>query len=104
VRVEDVKERLIKTALRSTCKYRVAAIGLNARGTPISSAYNTSRIQRKGGGFHAEALVMRKSPPSLKTILICRLGMAGEIRPIHPCPACKRLADKLGIKIRTVER
>jgi hypothetical protein len=35
-------------------------------------------------------------------ILICRVGKGGNLRPIDPCPNCKKVADKLDIKIETI--
>jgi len=104
MRVEDVKTRLLKTAQRSQCRYQIAAIGINDRGVPIFAATNRPRFTRRGGGDHAEALVMKNTPRNLKSILLCRVNKLGEIRPIHPCKACQAMADKLGVKITTVEK
>jgi hypothetical protein len=35
-------------------------------------------------------------------ILICRVGKGGNLRPIDPCSNCKKVADKLDIKIETI--
>src|ERR1041385_9211460 len=99
MKVSNIKERLIKKANKSSCKYRVSAVGLNSRGTVIISACNTPRLSKYGGGCHAEMTCMKKAPKSLKTIIILRVGSKGQIRPIDPCDACDKQARQLGIKI-----
>jgi tRNA(Arg) A34 adenosine deaminase TadA len=97
---------LIKAALKkaeqSECRYRISAIGLNKRGEVIAKTVNQHRFDRQGGGLHAEMLLMRKTGSALKTIIICRIGNSGEIRPIEPCSICAEKAAELGIKIITV--
>lgn len=104
MRVSDVHERLFATARRSTCRFRVAAIGLTARGVVIASACNSPRFNRKGGGVHAESAVMKRSPRNLRTILLCRIGARGALLPIDPCAACSDMATKRGVKITTISR
>ncbi len=104
MKVSNLKQRLIKKAKTSTCKYRVAAIGLNARGVAIASAVNTTRFDRKGGSVHAEMKVMKSTPKSLSTIIIIRLGATDDLLPIDPCYACWVKAQELGVTIRSVER
>jgi hypothetical protein len=92
-----------KRALKSICSYKIAAIGFNKRFELLCSYTNKPRFYRKGGGLHAEMELMRKHPKSVKTIIICRVGLSGNILPIHACPVCQRKADELGIKIITVK-
>jgi hypothetical protein len=40
--------------------------------------------------------------PSVKTIIIARVGRAGDVRPLSPCFACSEKARELGIKIVSV--
>jgi hypothetical protein len=49
--------------------------------------------------YHAEERLIHSSPPTLKTILIARIGKGGRFRPIDPCDDCLRLAEKRGITI-----
>ena len=98
----ELIERAKKKAQQSECRYRISAVGLNKRGEVIGSTTNIKRFMRKGGGIHAEMNLMAKLGPALKTIIICRVGGQGEIRPIHPCSTCKEKADELGIKILSV--
>jgi hypothetical protein len=46
---------------------------------------------------------MRRYGSNIKTILISRVGHSGILRPISPCKTCQKVADKLGIKIISVE-
>lgn len=39
---------------------------------------------------------MHKCPPSLKKVLIARVGKTGNWLPIDACERCKRLAEKRG--------
>lgn len=88
---------MIKAALRSVCRYRVVAIGLDSRGTIISLATNTPRLSSRG--YHAEERVIHRSPLSLTTIQIMRVGSKGETLPIDPCVKCQRLASKRQVRI-----
>lgn len=95
-------DRLKKKASQSNCRSKVAAIGIDYRGRIIASSCNSCRFDHKGGGLHAEMAVMKKAPKSLRTIIICRVGLGGDLRPINPCARCQEKADELGIKIRTL--
>ena len=99
MKVHNIKQRLIRKALNSCCKFKIAAIGLSATGDPLCCAFNSPRFSRKGGGVHAEMKVLHKSPPNLKTIILCRINKNGDLRPIHPCETCARKAAEKGVKI-----
>jgi len=103
MKCSDIKERLIKKALQSYGRHKVAAIGLNSKGTPIAAAFNRARLPKKGGGIHAEMAVMLMAPKCLHTVVIARVNKSGQLLPIHPCSACQEKADDLGIKIITME-
>ena len=91
--------RLLRKAATSVCRSKVAAAGLNHRGKVISIATNTPRLYSPGGGIHAEQHVLFKSPRSLRTILIVRVGRSGRQLPISPCGKCQRFADRFGVNI-----
>jgi cytidine deaminase len=96
-------KRAIKKACQSQCKFKISALGFNRKGELVSSAFNISRALRKGGGFHAEQLVMMEAhKKGIKTILICRVNPNGILLPIEPCMKCRKMAEKLGIKIISV--
>jgi hypothetical protein len=99
----NLRDRLLKKATQSACRYRIAAIGIDFRGRVIGSATNQPRFHRKGGGLHAEALVIRGSPKSLRTVVIGRIGQAGELRRIEPCARCRAEAAKRGVRIVSIE-
>jgi hypothetical protein len=89
-------------ALKSNCNYRISALGLNKKGELINSAFNKHRFMHNGGGIHAEMLLMKKSGPKLKTIIICRVNKSGNLLSISPCEVCATKAKELGIKIITI--
>jgi hypothetical protein len=95
---------LIKKALQSPCRYRVSAMGIDEHGKIIGTTFNKPRMHKKGGGFHAEALLMKKFGKRIKQIIICRVNDSGKIVPLDACSACQGLADKLGIQIISVNK
>lgn len=98
------EERAIKKASQSQCKFAISAHGFNKKGELVLSKTNRQRFTRKGGGLHAELLVLSQARRyGIKTIVICRVGKGGDLRPIHPCSVCQAVADKLKVKIKTIE-
>jgi deoxycytidylate deaminase len=100
---KKVVVRLAAKAEQSTCKFRVAAIGLNHNGDIVAVGVNKPFRQTKGGGIHAEMEVMRYARRrGVVKIIIGRIGRGGAFRPIDPCENCAAYAKKLGIKIESV--
>jgi len=95
-------KRAINKAKMSICRYKISAIGFDRNGKYLGSACNTQRFMHFGGGNHAEINLIRKCRSKLKTIIICRVNNNGEFLPIDPCDTCKRIADKLDIKIISI--
>lgn len=96
--------RLRNKASQSICKFRVSALAFNKSGVCIMARTNRPFISRKGGGKHAEAILMQSArAKGITCILICRIGLGGKILPIHPCKNCAAIAKKLGIKIITIQ-
>lgn len=93
---------LKKKAKQSACKYKVAAIGFDARGNPVATRTNTPYLDKHGGSYHAEARLMSKYK-RIKTIIICRVSRRGEFKPIDPCPHCARMAKRQGVTIKSLE-
>jgi cytidine deaminase len=93
----------INKALQSSCNYKVSAIGLNIKGDIIGTAVNQHRINRYGGGLHAEINLIKKYGKKIKTIIICRVNKGGDILPIHPCDTCKKILDRMNIDIITIK-
>lgn len=97
----ELKDLAIKRANKSKCKHKVSAIGLNEKGEVVGWSFNAPRFSRIGGGLHAEMRLMSRVK-GLKTIIICRTNIYGELKPIHPCNACLEKANDLGIKIVSI--
>ena len=93
---------VIKKATQSPCNHRVSAIGFDKAGNLLGTSSNRKRFSRWHGGEHAEARLIRRYRSHLKTIVICRINKSGNLLPIHPCEACKSLANKFGIQIKTL--
>lgn len=108
-----VKDTLKKKAHKSDCTYRISAIALDKKGDILGCASNKHAAWnvlekengegRAGTAKHAERLLMKRYGQNIKTIILCRVGHSGIIRPIDSCPTCQKVADKLGIKIISVE-
>ena len=95
-------ERAKAKALKSVCRFKIAAIGEDDNGTVIDITVNAPRFLKKSGGLHAEMLLMHRNPKSLAKIYILRINNSGKLLPISPCESCQKKADKLGIKIISV--
>jgi len=97
----DIIKRAKRKAKTSACRYSVSALGFNHKGELIRTATNRPRFTRYGGGVHAEMEIMRTTK-NVKTIIICRVGASGELRPIDPCKRCRAKAEELGVQIVTI--
>lgn len=89
--------RLIKAALRSTCRYRVAAAAFDHKDRIIGITVNTPRLSSRG--YHAEELAIFSLPKSLRRIEIIRVGVKGDLLDIDPCRHCAKIAGRRGIEI-----
>jgi cytidine deaminase len=97
-------ERARKKATQSISKFRISALGFNFEGNCVATAINAPRFNKFGGGVHAERQLMAISKKKgIVKILICRINDTGKILPIHPCSVCKEIAEKLNIKIITIQ-
>lgn len=100
-------ERLRKKCFQSPSQYRIACVALNKKGEVLG--YTTNKFRKDhikpliGSGLHAEAYSMaRYYPFGLKTLVIMRIGLSGNILPIDPCEDCQKMAKKLGVTIQSV--
>lgn len=98
-----IREKLHRTALKSPCTYKVSAIALTKKGNILGYSYCNHRFNRYGGGIHAEQALIKRYGSRIDTILIMTVNKNGGILPIEPCEVCSKLADKLGIKIKSIE-
>lgn len=98
---------LKKQAKKSPSTYRIGGLAFSNKGNLLGTAFNSYRNENiepgRGAGLHCEAMLMQKYGRSISTIIIIRIGNSGDILPIDPCPICKKLADKLDIKIISVK-
>ena len=100
---EYISDRAVNKALQSPCEQKISALGFNKRGELVSTASNTLRFPRKGGGIHAEVAIMRDAKKKgITTILICRVNPSRGLLPIEPCEHCAKLAKKLNIRIISI--
>lgn len=102
-----IKRLLFHAASRSPGRFRIGGIAFDKKGDILGVAHNSFRKDnvvgaRRGTGEHCEARLIRRYHKNIKTIIIMRIGNAGDILPIDPCPSCKALADKYGIQILTI--
>jgi len=99
----EVTDIAIKKASQSPCKSKVSAIGLNKKGKVVSTACNHPRFSKYGGGVHAEIKALARGGDKIHSMIICRVGKLGEIRPIECCSSCKKVLDKKGIKVYSIK-
>lgn len=103
--MKNYADKLVRKAGRSSCRYKVSAIALDARGQVLACAFNSPRFAKIHGGEHAEIAVLKKSCiDKIKNIIIARVNKRGELLPIKPCSTCAYVLSKLGIKIQTLRK
>lgn len=102
--MKHIIEKVIAKARKSSCCYQVAAVALDKNGVILSIACNSHRFMGYGKSLHAEIAVLRKAGPRTRSMIICRVGNSGKLLPIHPCKACKKVLDKMKIKVYTVQQ
>lgn len=100
-------------ASSSSCTYKVCAFAFDRKGDLLGHAVNrhsrwdvlqsTNQIGRPGTAMHAEHRLMARYQGHVATILLCRVGHSGDLLPIDPCPKCKKVAEKLGVKIVSIK-
>ena len=88
--------------MKSSCRYRVAALGFSRKGDFLGVAFNTPRdMNNYEGQTHAEMALIHKFS-GVRSIIILRVGKTGIIRPIDPCSRCLSVLNKLEIKVRKI--
>lgn len=103
---------LREKASHSPCTYKISAVAFDAKGDILGHTTNShslnwnvlekEKVGRAGTATHAERRLLSQYGSLIKTIVICRTGRSGELRPIDPCPVCQKAAAKYGIKIVSV--
>tara|TARA_R110000822_G_scaffold110654_1_gene240875 strand:+ start:2654 stop:2962 length:309 start_codon:yes stop_codon:yes gene_type:complete len=100
---KEIINKLRKKALESQSKFKIAAIGISSKGNVVGCKNNSPRFGRQGGGFHAEEALIRSTGGRIHTIILCRVGRSGIIRPIEPCKKCQKMIEKYGIKVEIID-
>lgn len=109
---DAVMTLLQEKAANSPCTYRISAVAFDKKGEILGHVTNSHSknwnvlekcgVGRAGTSEHAERRLLQRYRDLVKTIVICRIGRSGEIRPINPCKACLKVASKYGAKIVSV--
>jgi hypothetical protein len=104
---QNVIDRLTKKATQTKTCYRISAMAFNKKGEFLGAATNSfqtdGRRPGKGCGIHAERRLISRYKYNIRTIIICRIGWSGDILAIDACKTCQKIADKMGIKIISVD-
>lgn len=97
---------LKKQAEKSPSSYRIGGIAVSNKGNILGTAFNSFRNEQvtpgRGSGKHCEADLIRRYGRRISTIIIMRIGNSGNVLHIDPCSTCQKLADKFGIKIKSI--
>lgn len=107
--IYELKNRMKKKAMkikRHPCriqKYFIVAAGFSKKGNCLEIAINKPAEKPGNRYFHAEGILINKHGRKLDSIYIARFGNNGESLPIEPCCQCKAIADRLHIKIISLE-
>ena len=100
---KKILNRAINKAKQSISKFKISALGFNRNNICVMARTNKPKINRAGGGDHAEQLIMYEAKRrGIVKILICRVGKSGKLLPIQPCKSCKEIAQKLNIIIESI--
>jgi hypothetical protein len=98
---------LISKASQSPSTYRLSGVAISKKGELLGFARNGYRREdipcKRYSGKHVEQALIERYGTNIKTIIIMRIGNAGDILPIDPCPKCAKLAAKYGITIIPVK-
>lgn len=98
-----MNDTLIERAYRKTiitpCKFKVCCICYDRRKRILGISYCSPRFSHKGGGVHAEMMALQKWGTRISSLTLLRFGTTGNLLPIHPCPNCQKVLNKLKIKV-----
>lgn len=101
--LKAILPRMRNKSQETLATYKVTAVAYSNNGNILGYASNNIRDDivphRRGAGAHAEWELIKRYGKNIKYIVISRFGDKGILRPIDPCPNCKKMADNLGIRI-----
>ena len=108
-KLKALQQQIYKKSKNNTIvAYPIVAIGINKNGDVVGFSSNKinnyQKGSRHGNGLHAERELIKKFGKSIKTIFLYRKGKDGICLPIHPCKVCKKICDKLNIKIYSMNQ
>lgn len=109
---DELVSLLQEKATNSPCTYKISAVAFDRKGEILGHVTNSHSknwnvldkcgVGRAGTAEHAERRLLQRYRDLVKTIVICRIGRSGEIRPISPCKTCLKVASKYGAKIISI--
>lgn len=100
--MNKVTEKARKASAKGITRYFIVAAGYSRKNDLLDVKNNIPSLIPGIRTKHAEGILMKRYGRKLKKIVIYRVGHSGEKLPIEPCVACKKLADRLGIKIESL--
>lgn len=99
--------KLVKKALQLARKkintFHIAAAAYTRKGNLIDITTNLPCGWPGNRFVHAEGRLMLKYGRRISRIVLVRVGHGGQKRPIGPCEECRKLAERLGIKIEEMD-
>ena len=102
MKIKNVIKEAVKQSQKTKFCFKLGAVIFN-KDRIISAGYNRSFVVGKNSlqCDCAEVLAIKKAPKQLlggSTILVCRVRGSGTFGMSKPCPKCKSLIEKSGIK------
>ena len=102
----SLQKTVFKKATHSPSHIRMAGVAFNKKGEVLGVVSNGFRQDNvrpaRYSGEHVEKRLIARYGSLISKIVLMRIGRAGAILPIEPCPKCRKLLDKYGIKVATV--
>lgn len=99
----QLQKRMHRKAHSSPSQYHLACAAFNKKGELLGVTTNSFRksniMIRKYSGYHCEMKAVHRWGMKIKSILLLRIGNGGDILPIQACPKCRKVLDKLNIKV-----
>lgn len=108
-KIKIIKQLLLnKSKSNHLTNYFITAAAFNKKGQLIgienNKLNNSTNYSKHGCGIHAERELIRKYKNNIKTIILYRRGGNFNTLPIHPCPICSKLINKLNIKLILIHK
>lgn len=101
VDLDEILEVAIKTAKKSTMRYRVSCVLVDNRGRVVATGYNHMATNGRSMGHwsvHAEADALSKVKKIPDGSNLTAFIYRKNSRAIDPCPSCEKLLKAYGIE------